>query len=152
MTAKEDDHHDENIYRNDCVFEYIESVPCMCMTVYGYQTSKSLRQVSEKMLELAIQHNVHKLCVDTTYMKIMGKDDQDWIVNEFLHRVMEQGTIRVSSIVQSKYFFNRIALQEVGDRIYHKGFIQRVFDKKEEALVWLKNACICDDDDPHHSL
>jgi hypothetical protein len=60
-------------YKNEFVFSYNPTVliPCIEMTVFGYQTSKEFRQQTEVLLKHVVaQHRTMRALADTTYMEL----------------------------------------------------------------------------------
>jgi hypothetical protein len=130
---------DENNYRNEFIFTYNPTVPCVEMHVFGYHTSSQFRRNTEQLLHQISKYNVRKVLTDATYMVLIGKDDQEWLFSSFIPRAAQEAGFRACAVIKSKNYFGNVSLHEVRNHTDKSQFLQEIFDTRDEALNWLLN-------------
>lgn len=121
---------------NSLTLHYDPELACIRMIIEGYLTSQQFRTKTEELLELIITHRISKVLADTTYMKIIGADDQRWFIEDWLPRAVKAG-YKACAMINSMYFFNRVAINAIADKIDKCQFTLQVFDDEAEAKQWL---------------
>ena len=115
---------------------YDPTVPCLIMVWRGYHPSAVFRARNAEVLGALARHRATKLLCDIRYFLLIAAADQDWLNNDWLPRAMEAG-LRQCAIVSPIYFFNRVAVQTVVDRIASALQVE-YFDSPEAGLNWLR--------------
>jgi hypothetical protein len=120
-----------------CLLSYDASVPCIVIEWRGYQTSRQFRDISDAALKLLAQHGVSKVLNDTTMLPIIGGDDQRWTQDDFLPRAIRAG-FRFCAMVNSRFYFNRVAVNNVAQTINPHEMIVEYFENADRARTWLR--------------
>ncbi len=128
---------DKNIFRHDHLLKYDPEMDCIVMEIFGYINSSAFRELTEELLRLIKHYKVKKILADTTYMIIIGATDQHWFIENWFPRAIKAG-FTACAMINSRHFFNRIAIQNISREIDKKLFTLELFDHKEDALRWLK--------------
>lgn len=121
-----------------CSLAFDAEVPCVVMEAHAYATSLQFREITENMLLLLGEKQVNKILVDTTHLQIIGADDQQWLTDDWLPRAIAGG-FRACAMINSKYFFNRVAVENVVNQIDPNQLTVHYFDDRQQARTWLKN-------------
>ncbi|MBW4565319.1 MAG: hypothetical protein KME32_30380 [Mojavia pulchra JT2-VF2] len=108
------------------------------MEWHAYGTSTQFRLISENVLQLLIDKNVGKVVADTTHLPIIAADDQQWVIEDWLPRTIEAG-FRACGMVNSRFYFNRVAVENVVNRVTSDKFRVEYFDSQAAAKEWLKS-------------
>lgn len=119
-------------------FAYDSNINSVIMILKGYFNSYMFRKVRENLLHLIVKHKVSTVLVDTIDMNLISTEDQKWLNEDFLPRAIKQG-YKACAVVNSKYYFTRVSLQAIADKVDKSIFDLRFFDDKDSAMVWLKN-------------
>lgn len=121
-----------------CSILYDSDVPCIIMEWHAYGTSAQFRLISENVLQLLIDKSLSKVVADTTNLPIIGSDDQQWVSEDWLPRSIEAG-FRACGMVNSRFYFNRVAVDNVVTRVKSDKFRVEYFDSQAAAKEWLKS-------------
>ncbi|MES1181922.1 MAG: STAS/SEC14 domain-containing protein [Flavobacterium sp.] len=103
----------------------------------GYATSRQFREGTELMLNTLIKHDTGKVLADVKDMLMIGMEDQQWLVADFLPRAIKFG-FKAIAIVKPDYYFNKVAIESISDRM-NEGLALKIFDTVEQAKLWLEN-------------
>ncbi len=128
---------DRNTPGNDHVFKYDSALCCVVMEIFGYTNSQQFRALTEELLCLIKRHKVKKILADTTDMMIIGASDQQWFIENWFPRAVEAG-FKACAMINSRYFFNRIAVANIAQKINKNIFKLELFDQQEPAKQWLR--------------
>lgn len=104
----------------------------------GYATSDQFRKGTELMLELLKKYKASKVLADTTEMVLIGSDDQEWIISDFLPRATESG-FKAIALIKPDSYFNVVALNTLAERISLNNLQIKMFDDMQEAENWLQS-------------
>ncbi|WP_431858001.1 STAS/SEC14 domain-containing protein [Azospirillum sp.] len=119
-----------------CAVSYDGFVPCVVMEWRGYFTSPQFREANERVLAAIIGHGAPKLLGDITAFKLIGAEDQEWLNANWIPRAIEAG-VRHVALVQPVYYFNKVAVETVAQRIDRDAMAVRYFDGRDDARRWL---------------
>src|SRR5690349_8978874 len=92
----------------------------------GYATSRQFREGTELMLNTLIKHDTGKVLADVKDMLMIGMEDQQWLVADFLPRAIKFG-FKAIAIVKPDYYFNKVAIESISDRM-NEGLALKIFD------------------------
>jgi hypothetical protein len=126
---------DENITNN--VFAE-EGCDYVTMIWSGYHNSKTFREGTEKMLSELTKHRAGKVLADIENMMLIGMEDQNWLLQEFLPKAIANG-FRAIAIVKPVHYFNRVAVETIAYKVNQDQLKIQFFNKVSEAKDWLKN-------------
>jgi hypothetical protein len=122
---------------NDVYHIYFDpKISSIVMEWDGYATSEQFKQGTELMLNLLVQHNCSKVLADIKDMVIIGMEDQEWLLQQFIPRAIEFG-FRSLAIIQSEHYFNKVAVETVSYRVDKNKLRINFFDNSIEAKTWL---------------
>ena len=122
---------------NVCSFSIDTSIPCLLIQWHGYATSTQLRQLAENQIELMRQHKLTKVLSDNTHARMVSMEDQRWIAEDWLPRVLAIG-YEACAIITSKDYFAQMSFENIVTNIGDQLTIQ-YFDDIESAREWLAN-------------
>jgi len=118
---------------------YDRDVPCVVMVWRGYHDSASFRANNWRVLAALIEHGASQLLGDVRHFLLIGATDQDWLNREWLPRVIEAG-LTTCALVVPVYYFNRVAVNTVVERMGTSAVRVEYFDAPEPARRWLQSA------------
>jgi hypothetical protein len=126
-----------------CAIEYDVDVPCVSMTWKGYATSAQFRDASELVLREIQQRRGSKLLSDAKEFVLIGATDQNWLSTNWIPRVLQAG-VRKIALVMPRFYFNRVAVDAVTQRLAQDVANELVsieyFESRESARSWLASS------------
>jgi hypothetical protein len=128
----------DELSNDACSIMYDPDVPCIIMEWHSYGTSAQFRQISENILQLLIDQGASKVIADTTHLPIIASDDQQWVNEDWLPRAIAAG-YRACGMVNSRFYFSRVAVDNVVKKVTSDQFRVEYFDSQAAAREWLKS-------------
>jgi hypothetical protein len=125
--------------RSVCEITYDPEIPCVVMIWQGYATSREFRAANEDILKVLIDNKATKLLGDISRFVLIGAEDQAWLNHNWIPRAIAAG-LRTVALVQSSYYFNRVAVETVGQRIDPASLVLSYFGDIVAAREWLHSA------------
>ena len=126
-----------------CVVEYDVEVPCVSMIWKGYATSAQFREANERVLHEIQQRRSSKLLSDAKEFVLIGATDQNWLSSNWIPRVLQSG-VRKIALVMPRFYFNRVAVDAVTQRLAQNVADDLVsieyFENHDAARTWLRGA------------
>ena len=122
-----------------CEVTYDPEIPCVTMSWKGYLTSPRFREANERVLAAIQERRATKLLGDITHFKLIGADDQRWLNEHWIPRLVQAGC-RYVALVQPVFYFNQVAVQTVASRIDPESLVIGHFDSVAAARRWLWEA------------
>ena len=119
-----------------CSVAYDREVPCVVMVWKGYATSPLFRETNERVLACIKENNASRLLGDIVDFVLIGAEDQAWLNDDFIPRAIAAGLRRVA-LVQPTYYFNRVAVENVGRRTDAQRLALGFFADLPSARAWL---------------
>jgi hypothetical protein len=116
---------------------YDESVPCVQMVWQGYFTSDAFRAASADVLDVLRRTKCPNLLGDVTDFTLIGAADQAWLNDEWIPQAIEAG-VRDCALVQPTYFFNRVAVETIAQRVSDPRMVVHYFGDREAARAFLR--------------
>jgi len=116
---------------------YEPELPAIVMVWRGYHVSSAFRAQNESVLASLAAHRASKMVCDIRHFLLIGADDQAWLNGDWLPRAMDAG-LRFAAIVTPLYFFNRVAVGEVVQRLDSKRLRVEYFEDQAPARDWLR--------------
>lgn len=118
--------------------DYDIEVPCVVMIWKGYATSAAFKDGNAQVLAKISAHNASKLLGDVTDFVLIGAEDQAWLNQVWIPRAMHAG-LRKIALVQPTFYFNRVAVESVAQKVDRDRAEVGFFSTQEEARAWLKD-------------
>jgi hypothetical protein len=126
-----------------CIVEYDIDVPCVSMIWKGYATTAQFREANERVLQEIQQRRSSKLLSDAQEFVLIGATDQNWLSSNWIPRVLQAG-VRKIALVMPRFYFNRVAVDAVTQRLAQNVADDLVsieyFESREAARTWLSGA------------
>ncbi len=119
-----------------CAVSYDTEVPCVVMTWKGYATSAAFREGNAQVLDLIRQHHTSRLLGDIKEFVLIGAEDQAWLSQVWIPRAMTAG-LRTVAMVTPIFYFNRVAVENVGQKLDPNALVLQYFDDRDAARGWL---------------
>ena len=123
----------------ECTVDYDAEVPCVVMTWRGYATTGQFRAANERVLEVLAERQASKLLGDIKEFVLIGSDDQAWLSSDWIPRAVQAG-LRKVALTSPAFYFNRVAVETVGQRLDPDALVLRHFDDRAAARAWLASA------------
>ena len=114
-----------------------EDINSVVMEWDGYATSAEFKEGTELMLNTLIKHNTFKVLADIKDMILIGVEDQQWLIDQFLPRAIEFG-FKAIAIVKPDSYFNKVAVESVSYKVDKDKLEIMFFDNTAQAKEWLK--------------
>jgi hypothetical protein len=126
-----------------CIVEYDIDVPCVSMIWKGYATTAQFREANERVLQEIQQRRSSKLLSDAQEFVLIGATDQNWLSSNWIPRVLQAG-VRKIALVMPRFYFNRVAVDAVTQRLAQNVADDLVsieyFESRDAARTWLSGA------------
>jgi len=119
-----------------CAIRYDAEVPCVVMVWQGYATSAEFRAANERVLAALHNHRARRLLGDVSRFVLIGATDQTWLNDNWIPRAIDAGLRRVA-LVQPTYYFNKVAVENVGSRLDATRLQLSFFGDMAGARDWL---------------
>ena len=120
----------------ECTVGYDAEIRCVVMTWRGYATSREFREANERVLGVLSERKSARLLADIEKFVLIGGDDQHWLSSNWIPRAMEAG-LRTVAMVTPVYYFNRVAVENVGQKLDPEALVLQYFDNRDAARKWL---------------
>jgi hypothetical protein len=124
----------KDIYR----IHFDNNINAVVMEWNGYANSSQFREGTELMLNTLIQNRTTKVLAQLRDMTLIGSEDQVWLQDHFLPRAIQFG-FKSIAIVKPDSHFNKVAIQNVIEKIDKDQLSVNFFDNADEAIECLKN-------------
>ncbi len=122
----------------DFHLSFAPEIPAVVMVWRGYHTTNSFRDNNEQALALLRERGASKILCDVRQFLLIGAADQSWLNYNWLPRAMDAG-LRHCALILPVYFFNRVAVQGVVERIESPTLRVEYFEAAEPAREWLQS-------------
>jgi hypothetical protein len=122
-----------------CEVRYDATIPGVVMIWQGYATSLEFRAANERILQVLTENRAAKLLGDISRFVLIGREDQDWLNHNWIPRAVDAG-LRQVALVQSSYYFNKVAVETVGERVDPASLALSYFGDVASARDWLQRA------------
>jgi hypothetical protein len=122
-----------------CTVDYDAEVPCVVMTWRGYATTGEFRAANERVLEVLAERKASKLLGDIKEFVLIGSEDQAWLSGDWIPRAVQAG-LRKVALTSPAFYFNRVAVESVGQRLDPEALVLQHFDDRDAARTWLASA------------
>jgi hypothetical protein len=119
-----------------CQIRYDPDARCVVMVWQGYATSAEFRAANERVLAAIYAHRVENLLGDVSRFVLIGATDQNWLNDNWIPRAIDAGLRRVA-LVQPTYYFNQVAVENVGRRLDANRLQLSYFGDMASARDWL---------------
>ena len=117
---------------------YDADIPCVVMIWKGYATSAAFREGNARVLTEITDRRASKLLGDVTDFVLIGAEDQAWLNEVWIPRAMHAG-LREVALVQPSFYFNRVAIDTVAQKLDRDRVQLGFFDNRDAAKAWLKD-------------
>ena len=115
---------------------YDEEIPYIFTEIRGFIKSEKLRYIAQKQLELIELNHCTVLLNDFRKLKLMSRQDQEWI-RKFWFPGAEQMGVQQVAFVIPEFSFGELSLNRVCNNL--KTNVQvALFHKPEQARFWLR--------------
>ena len=117
--------------------DYDADIPCVVMIWKGYATSAAFREGNAQVLAQITERRASKLLGDVTDFVLIGAEDQAWLNEVWIPRAMHAG-LRKVALVQPSFYFNRVAIDSVAQKLDRDRVELGFFDNRDAAKEWLR--------------
>lgn len=117
---------------------YDATIASVVMEWQGLATSQEFRQGSEEMRQMVYNQGITRVLADLTHMKLIALQEREWLLNDFLPRVLEAG-LKTIAFVRSSDYHNQLSIGTVVYEIDPEQLEVAYFESRSEAEAWLKN-------------
>jgi hypothetical protein len=123
----------------ECKVDYDADVRCVVMTWRGYATTREFRAANEHVLKVLAERQASKLLGDITEFVLIAAEDQNWLSTDWIPRTVKAG-LRKVALTSPAFYFNRVAVESVGERLDPEKLVLRHFDDHDTARAWLASS------------
>lgn len=116
---------------------YAPDLRGVVMVWRGYHTTAAFRALNEQVLAALISHRATRILCDIRHFLLISAEDQYWLSSHWLPRAIAAGLSRCA-IVTPLYFFNRVAVGAVVERLDTSQVRVEYFEDVEPARAWLR--------------
>ncbi len=128
----------DQLSNESCSISYDPDVPCVVIEWHGYATTTQFRQINENVLRLLIEKKCDKILADTTHLPMISASDQKWVNADWLPRAIQAG-YRICGMVNSRFYFSRVAMNNVMRQVNKDEFQVEYFETQTAAREWLRS-------------
>jgi hypothetical protein len=121
----------------ELTIDYDADIPCVVMIWKGYATSAAFREGNAQVLAQIAQRRASKLLGDVTDFVLIGAEDQAWLNEVWIPRAVHAG-LRKVALVQPSFYFNRVAIDSVAQKLDRDRVELGFFDNRDAAKEWLR--------------
>ena len=121
-----------------CTVRHDPEIPCVVMIWQGYATSAEFRSANERVLSTLNETRATKLLGDVSRFVLIDTEDQKWLNYFWIPRAIEAG-LRHVALVQPTYYFNKVAVENVGNNVDPTRLTLSFFGDVSSAREWLKS-------------
>lgn len=119
-----------------CTIRYDPELNCIELKWHGYATSRQFRLVAEHLLIAMRITGTGNVLDDHTHMKMLGQEDQMWILENWLPRACQEG-FRTCAVIHALDYFNRLTTRNVFSQIDPDAVLSAFFNSRAAAHAWL---------------
>jgi hypothetical protein len=119
-----------------CAVSWDSGIPGVVMIWNGYANSGEFRAANESILDMVSTNRAAKLLGDVTRFKLIAGNDQTWLNESWIPRVIESG-LRYVALVSPTYYFNQVAVDNVSGRVDKSRLAVQQFSDWQQARSWL---------------
>lgn len=125
-------------YESDCVrISFNETQQLGVAEWNGFLSSKDFRENALRCLELIERYELRSWLGDNRKMKAIRQADQQWMVEEFIPKLLDSSLRRLANLV-SEDIFNKMAIEQMIKRAGPlEAILIRDFDSEAAAMAWL---------------
>ena len=121
----------------ELTIDYDADIPCVVMIWKGYATSAAFREGNAQVLAQITERRASKLLGDVTDFVLIGAEDQAWLNEVWIPRAVHAG-LRKVALVQPSFYFNRVAIDSVAQKLDRDRVELGFFDNRDAAKEWLR--------------
>ncbi|HEY4650484.1 MAG TPA: hypothetical protein VIG72_03675 [Pontibacter sp.] len=109
----------------------------------GFLNSEAFRSNGLRCLQLITEKKLTRWLADSRRMKAIRQQDQEWVLQELLPRLLDSLLQRMANLV-SEDIFNKMAFEQMIKRSNGRlgDFRIKEFEDKEAALEWLSGPVV----------
>ena len=97
----------------------------------------TLKTILNDLLALLIEKKTNGLMADVRLMKVIDREDQEWIVKDWYPRAVATG-FNCEALIVSKATYNETTIKQIVNRIDDKIMNSAYFETYNEAVLWIK--------------
>lgn len=116
--------------------EYDEEIDAVVFTWEEFSTGERFRSGADDLLEFIREQDARKLIVHTAGIKAHNDDDERWLQEEWIPRMVEAG-IEYSANVHRESVISEMDMEEFVQEIEDMGFTTMMTDDITEAREWI---------------
>ncbi len=124
------------------VLDWDKSINAVTLRWKAFAYGEAFQTAINKILELLVEKNTNKFLNDTTHMRVIGHNDQTWILENWVPRARAAGLKWNAIVLPSSQTARNTVMEAVGrGERRAKGipaFETHYFETLEEAKEWLR--------------
>jgi hypothetical protein len=106
-------------------------------TFEGFLKSPEFKQIAEHSLVLVQETGFSKILVDTSRIKIIQQENQQWVNEEWFPRAVKAGVTHMAFLIPQDYF-GKVSVESTNKRMCQRGDIDiQYFTDLKTARRWL---------------
>ncbi|ALI99312.1 STAS/SEC14 domain-containing protein [Rufibacter tibetensis] len=108
-------------------------------TFEGFLKYHEFKQIAENSLALVQETGYSKILVDTSKIKVIQKESQEWINNEWFPKAVNAGVTHMAFLIPQDYF-GKVSVESTNKHMAQRGDIEiQYFTDEKSARRWLRS-------------
>lgn len=108
-------------------------------TFAGFLPFHEFKQIAEESLAFVLANGYSKILVDTSKIKVIQKESQEWINEEWFPKAIQAGVTHMAFLIPQD-FFGKVSVEATNKQIAQRGDIEiQYFTEATEARRWLRS-------------
>ncbi|RNI23354.1 STAS/SEC14 domain-containing protein [Rufibacter latericius] len=108
-------------------------------TFEGFLKYHEFKKIAEDSLALVLETGYSKILVDTSKIKVIQKESQDWINNEWFPKAINAGVTHMAFLIPQD-FFGKMSVESTNKHMAQRGDIEiQYFTDAKSARRWLRS-------------
>lgn len=108
--------------------------------ITGFLDEQTFKNISNKAIEVLKENNGSRILVDTSGMKVIPKENQEWIQADWFPRAIQSG-LKVMAFITPRNIFGEVSTKATNSTVEEESLPIKLeyFYNKEEAVQWMSN-------------
>ena len=126
------------LLKNDC--HYDSTLKAVHANYDGFLDEQTFKSISNKAIEVLKDRNGERILVDTSGMKVIPKENQEWIQADWFPRAIQAG-LKAMAFITPRNIFGEVSAKATNQTVEEESLpiALEYFYNKEEAVQWLSN-------------
>ena len=102
-----------------------------------YASGKEFEEIHNAIIRCLAENNASIIVADATFMRVITSKDQQWIVDDWYPRAIDDG-FKYEALITGNNSFNEATIRNIVHHYDEDKIITRYFSTYDEAVAWVK--------------